>query len=84
MPDCLSLATWLRISSRKGLAMSPASIFLAPGAQVDWSVVLVAMVLVLDWCLVLVEFVGDVQTMLLLVLPSRAVPLSYTALNSYC
>ena len=84
MPACLSLATWLRISSRKGLAMSPASIFLAPGAQVDWSVVLVAMVLVLDWCLVLVEFVGDVQTMLLLVLPSRAVPLSYTALNSYC
>ena len=67
MPACLSLATWLRISSRKGLAMSPASIFLAPGAQVDWSVVLVAMVLVLDWCLVLVEFVGDVQTMLLLV-----------------
>lgn len=62
MPACLSLATWLRISSRKGLAMSPASIFLAPGAQVDWSVVLVAMVLVLDWCLVLVEFVGDVQT----------------------
>lgn len=32
IPDCLSLATWERTSSRKGAAMVPASTFLAPGA----------------------------------------------------
>jgi len=32
MPESLSFCTWVRTSSRKGLAMDPASIFLAPGA----------------------------------------------------
>lgn len=32
MPESLSFWTWFRTSSRKGLAIDPASIFLAPGA----------------------------------------------------
>lgn len=32
MPESLSFWTWFRTSSLKGLAIDPASIFLAPGA----------------------------------------------------
>ena len=44
MPESFRIWTWARTSSRKGLAMEPASILRAPGAWLDVSTVLDAMI----------------------------------------
>lgn len=49
IPSCLRFCTWVRISSRKGAAMVPASTFLALAAGCFLVVMVVDMLLVSDW-----------------------------------